>query len=548
MRKKSKSNRNQLSDSNMVLSLTPVCIYWKDQNGRYLGCNHAMAELISQKDSDIIGQTDQSLSWLLDSTKLTKLENCVTQTKKTIQTIQSLDVNKSCDHPFIITISPIFEKNNVITGTLGHLFRITNPEILEKTHHPDNKKTLEQLSLLQKKITGDNSFLSLSILGQVKRIKDHLENIIALTPGNLYWKDKNGIYLGCNDNMAKLAGLSRQEIIGKTDYELTWKKYANTLRENDLHVMESGETLEFEEEADLANGQHSIAITNKRPLYDEHGNIIGVLGTSIDITEMKRLEKQLHEAELKAKAQAERIDTITAIGASIAHELRTPLRAIINNAQFKRLLPNLIDAYKQAHAANLDVKPIRSDQLLAMQKSLEGIETEASYANSVIDMLLMNIKEMKDIERSFQKLQLAPLIQQTLERYPWQSETEKTLAKFTCIDDFAVLTDQRLITQILFNLIRNSLFYIAKARKGKIQISIKKDKKHNLLIFEDTATGIEKGKLSKIFEPFFTDREMGTGLGLSFCKMAMDKMGGAIRCESEFGQFTRFILSFPKQD
>ena len=65
------------------------------------------------------------------------------------------------------------------------------------------------------KITGQKNQPANSIATYAENITRYLENIIALSPGNLYWKDRNGVYLGCNNNMAKMVGLARQEVIGK---------------------------------------------------------------------------------------------------------------------------------------------------------------------------------------------------------------------------------------------------------------------------------------------------------------------------------------------
>lgn len=251
-------------------------------------------------------------------------------------------------------------------------------------------------------------------------------------------------------------------------------------------------------------------------------------------------------AQKKISLQQERLNTIRAIGANIAHELRTPLRAIINNAQGKNIIPILIDAYKKASEVKLSIQPLRIEALNAFQKSLNSIETEATYANNVIDILLMNIKNLNDIEKSLHTINIVEVVQNALERYPWQSKQESQLVHFFPKNAFVFWGDEPLLTQTLFNLIKNSLFYIARIGRGKIYIAFKTTSKYNQLIFQDTAVGISKNKMQKIFQSFYTDREMGSGLGLSFSKMAMEIINGSIKCESQEGKFTRFILSFPK--
>src|SRR6185312_10385114 len=93
-----------------------------------------------------------------------------------------------------------------------------------------------------------------------------LDNIISLMPGHVYWKDKDGFFLGCNEEQARAAGLnSRQEIIGKTDFELPWKEQASILRSSDLKVMKTGKPVVFEEPSVLANGTKAIFLSKKVP-------------------------------------------------------------------------------------------------------------------------------------------------------------------------------------------------------------------------------------------------------------------------------------------
>jgi signal transduction histidine kinase len=98
---------------------------------------------------------------------------------------------------------------------------------------------------------------------------------------------------------------------------------------------------------------------------------------------------------------------------------------------------------------------------------------------------------------------------------------------------------------ILINLIKNALYFIKEEKRGDISITLKKGEKLNELIFEDTAKGISIDALPKLFTRFSTTCRGGTGMGLAFCKMVMQGYGGDIVCESKFGKYTRFILTFP---
>lgn len=118
-----------------------------------------------------------------------------------------------------------------------------------------------------------------------------LPEILMLIPGNIYWKDKKGCYLGCNLFMLNMLGFSSvQQIIGKNDHDLLWKKAAPIIQKNDQKVIGSRKLVRFKENVKLKDGRRIMMISNKMPLLNKSGKIIGVIGSSIDIANFKSID------------------------------------------------------------------------------------------------------------------------------------------------------------------------------------------------------------------------------------------------------------------
>lgn len=132
-----------------------------------------------------------------------------------------------------------------------------------------------------------------------------LSSIIKSLPGSIYWKDKDGHYLGGNDTVLEMAGMS--SMIGKTDFDMPWVDSAQTLRDNDLKVMSLNAALEIEETVTLASGQKVIVLTRKAPLHDEQGNVIGIIGISLNITHLKEKELILRSKQEETQSTLENI-------------------------------------------------------------------------------------------------------------------------------------------------------------------------------------------------------------------------------------------------
>jgi signal transduction histidine kinase len=148
--------------------------------------------------------------------------------------------------------------------------------------------------------------------------------------------------------------------------------------------------------------------------------------------------------------------------------------------------------------------------------------------------------------RSLETFTISSCIEEVLNRYPFQSG-EKELISLKALHDFTVQANKLFVVHVFFNLIKNALYHIATVHKGQITILLDTDNEYNKVIFRDTGSGIPKDVVQKVFKRFFSKTYHGAGVGLTFCKTVMRSLGGNIICNSEEGQYTEFLLFFPKQ-
>lgn len=256
-----------------------------------------------------------------------------------------------------------------------------------------------------------------------------------------------------------------------------------------------------------------------------------------------RSKETIHQAKLNA---------IKITSASMAHELRTPLRTISSNLNgLKKYLPILFDAHQKAQQAKLDVAEIEHAQYRILYRAINNIETEAEGAFTIINMLMVVAgmsNSMIDKEQT-STCSMTACIQTALDRYPFDLREQELIywpAVGNKVSDFQFRCKELLIVHIIFNLLKNALYHIKAAGKGEIYIWLEPKAKHNLLHFRDTGTGIPAKKLKCIFDQFYTDTLHGSGIGLAFCKMAMQSLNGEIKCLAEEGKYSEFILYFPQ--
>ena len=363
------------------------------------------------------------------------------------------------------------------------------------------------------------------------KLPSYLQNIIDCAPGSVYWKDLNGVYLGCNEVMAKTAKLkSKEDIIGKTDFDL-WPENAENLRKNDLEVIQNGNTQTVEESVQLPDGTIMYFAGVKAPLKNEEGETIGIIGNSLNITDRKKMEKELYTAKEAAEA-ANRAKTEFLAVAS--HELRTPLTGIIGMA-------NLL---------NQDHLPIEEQK-----QYLTNIITCSNHLLALINDILDFTKlETGKFELSTEPLNLKRLIEEITSILATNARNKglKLLINYREDTPQEIVSDARCLRQIILNLLSNGIKFTQQGYVKITVVTVSQSSTHIKLklIVSDSGKGIPSDKLSIIFDKFqqidspYTRRYGGTGLGLAITKKLVEHLGGQINVESKLNKGSKFTSTF----
>ena len=196
--------------------------------------------------------------------------------------------------------------------------------------------------------------------------------------------------------------------------------------------------------------------------------------------------------------------------------------------------------------AGKPVDEIGVKRLEHMDELIQSILQQTHYSNTFIDLILGNLKEDAELSTEhYKQHDINTVVNNCLSHYPF-SYDEGLWVNWEPQQSFEFLGDDILMTNVLNNLIKNSLYFIKAAQKGEIYLRTERGTEINTLYFRDTAKGASPEILSHLFQSFYSKRYGGTGLGLAFCKKIMRSFGGDITVESVEGEYMQFTLCFPR--
>ena len=280
---------------------------------------------------------------------------------------------------------------------------------------------------------------------------------------------------------------------------------------------ETGVYDDFEHRLIRPNGEVRHVISRGTPLYDEEGHPIGFLGAVFDITERKRLEAQLH--------QAQKMEAVGQLTAGIAHNFNNALSVIIHNAALCR------------DGADAETTDQLSEIEYAAQRAAEMVRQLMIFARADTHARKTPIDLVRSVERTVE------MCRRTMD--------PRIVLELT-VGDGVPLVDGNAgqIEQALLNICLNARDALESARSEapRIRIRIERLRTDDVRVcVSDNGPGMPEEVRTRVFEPFFTTKEVGrgTGLGLAMAYSIIAEHRGRIECESRVGQGTSFEIVVP---
>lgn len=370
----------------------------------------------------------------------------------------------------------------------------------------------------------------------IRRLIHQYTAMINTVPAIMYIKDCDLAYVEVNEAFCRQAGRPREEIVGRTDKELG---LIETLEREDGEdrqiVIGAAPQINREEKITDAKGEAKWISTAKVPLLDDRGVITGLVGLLQDVTEHHLSREQL--------IQADKLAAIGILAAGVAHEINNPMGYISSNLNtMSKYLEKVKIAFnnkgvgKEPEAGKL--KEMLDDFGEAIEESLEGAGR--------VKKIVADLKSFSRIDRA--EVEYANIndgFESTL-NIVWNELKYKckVVKELGDLPDLLCIPNQ--INQVLMNLLVNAGHAISET--GTITVKTWADDDYIHLSIRDTGQGIPPENLNRIFEPFYTTKEVGTGtgLGLSLVYDIVEKHQGTIDVTSEVGIGTEFIVNLPR--
>jgi two-component system sensor histidine kinase AtoS len=315
----------------------------------------------------------------------------------------------------------------------------------------------------------------------IRHARSLSENVMDSMIDGVITVDVNGNITFMNQAAMQLTGIHLQEVIGKPYMETMFNEMG--FKSILMETLKTGANyMGFEMEFPVQGRKNLFISSSTSPLHDSEGNFIGAVLSFKDISERKRLEQQVYRAD--------RLAAIGEMMAGVAHEIRNPLTAIKSLVQF--LQEGSTEEERQEYY------PIIVKEVDRVNKIIQ----ELLYFSRPSDAFVLPTDLNQLIE---QTVILAKSITKNTVTYHLMLEKELPRAEM----------DPEQFKQVFLNILINSIQAMESSGQITIESLIDPEQGKIILHFSDTGPGIQKDQLEKVFDPFYTSKKEGTGLGLS---------------------------------
>lgn len=341
---------------------------------------------------------------------------------------------------------------------------------------------------------------------RVKLAEQELENIFESISDMVYFVTEDYIIKSINQAVSKRLGKSSNEIVGKKCYEIFHGMNRPLSSCPHLKAVETREAFVQEFEEPYLGGTFIMSCS---PIFDMSGQFMGTVNILSDITELKNLRERV--------IKTERLAALGEVAARVAHEIRNPL---VSLGGFARRLEKKLNGGLKEYA---DI----------IAKEVERLETILNEILSFVKETRVR-KEIVDAQKLMEEV--VSLVRSEIE--------DRGIA---IVQDFPepieLFVDPNRIKDALLNVVRNAIQAVGQT--GTISLKAYRKNKTCVIEIKDTGTGIAEEDLSFIFDPFYTTKKQGTGLGLTITHRIVEEHDGRIEVESRAGQGSLFRLLIP---
>jgi PAS domain S-box-containing protein len=360
---------------------------------------------------------------------------------------------------------------------------------------------------------------------ELRAAKERLDYVVTSNPAVIFsakpradYSDYNIAYM--SDRVVEMLGFEPRQFIGHPEF---WdgRVHPDDLRRYPMEVPELWKKgrCTFEYRFLHKDGSYRWIREEAKVIRDAAGKPVEVMGYWTDVTERKRMEAEL--------ADARRLAVIGETAAMVGHDLRNPLQAIVSTVYLaKRELESQIEPSK---------KPAVKPGLVAM---LETIENESQYMNKIVSDLQDYATPLKTEPKP---VQMESLVRDTLLKIRIPQNVKVSFKVSETLQ--TVTVDPAVMRRVFSNLIMNTIQ--AMPNGGELTIDLSRTEEHLLVSFRDRGVGIPEENLGKLFNPFFTTKSKGQGLGLPVCKKLVEAQNGRITVESKPGEGSTFTVKLP---